>query len=449
MLNLLASRFADFSPVIVNAGQAKALEANLEALSASADAEKLLDLDAMATAANAGFWLSSEDYMSRYRPYTVKDGILIIPVRGVLLHDFPWATPWATGYEYIWQAYKRGVGDLDVKGIATVSHSPGGEVAGCFEACDKMFALRDVKPTRAFAHEYAYSAAYATVSANSTEIVVSKTGGVGSIGVVTSHMNMKGMLDQIGIEITFITFGKHKVDGNPYEALSPDAKERIQTRINQLGEVFVAQVARNRGLAASEVRKTEALTYSGSEAMEIGLADRVGPLDEEMATFMADLSTNEGDEQMSDAAAANAAAVEAARKEGFDAGKKEGLSEGTALGSKNERGRILAILESEEGKKRPKASLSFALKSDMSADAASAILADLAEENAAAPVKQDDAKADNGNKQNFNAAMEDGKPKVGDNAAKDDQEADADSADGVLDIAATAGIPGLRQRKKA
>ena len=48
MLNLLASRFADVSPVIVNAGQAKALEANLEALSASADAEKLLDLDAMA-----------------------------------------------------------------------------------------------------------------------------------------------------------------------------------------------------------------------------------------------------------------------------------------------------------------------------------------------------------------------------------------------------------------
>src|SRR5690606_35412971 len=104
--------------------------------------------------------------------------------------------------------------------------------------------------------------------------------GVGSIGVVTSHVDMSKMMDDIGYKITFIHAGKHKVDGNSYESLKPEVKERIQARINELYDVFVATVARNRGLDEQAVRDTEALTFSPSEAMSKGLADSVGPLDD-------------------------------------------------------------------------------------------------------------------------------------------------------------------------
>jgi hypothetical protein len=45
-----------------------------------------------------------------YRPYVVRDGVLRIPVKGVLLHDFPFAFgSWATGYTYIARALDRGL----------------------------------------------------------------------------------------------------------------------------------------------------------------------------------------------------------------------------------------------------------------------------------------------------------------------------------------------------
>ena len=454
MLKLLASRFADFTPALVNEQQNSVFDANLNALAASEDSDKLLAADAQVSA-DSNFWLDADNCMARYRPYKVQNGMLLIPVAGVLLHNYPWATPWATGYTYLYEAFKRGAADMDVKKIGFLIHSGGGEVAGCFEAVEKMIKLKEEckKPVRAFAHEYAYSAAYAVATVADT-IVVSRTGGVGSIGVVTSHVDYSKMLEDIGMKITFITFGKHKVDGNPYEALSPEAKDRIQSRINELGEVFVATVAKNRRkMDAKAVRDTEALTYTASEAIKIGLADEVGPLDEAMAAFAADpISTEEEDEQMSNATAtANQAELETARAEGH----AKGLSEGKVLGATEAKTRIDAILGCENAKERPVSALAAAMDTDMTAEQANVFLGKLAVEAPAAKTedKSDDkAKTENKgeNAQNFDKAMKDGKPEVGGNAADQGKnDADADSADGVLDLAASAGIPGLRKRKQA
>jgi signal peptide peptidase SppA len=343
--------------------------------------------------------------------------------------------------------------DPDVKGIALHCSTPGGEVAGCFELVDRMFAMRGTKPIRGFAHEHAYSAGYAVISvADPGQIYVSQTGGVGSIGVVTSHVDYSKMLENDGVKVTFIHFGAHKVDGNPFEALSPAVKARIQSRINASGEVFVSKMARNRGMSEKAIRDTEALTYTAAEAIQVGLADAVGPLDEAMTAFVADISTEKGEDEMYDktnatvTAADHAAAVEAARAEGLAAGKTEGQTA--------ERARITAIIGSEEGKKRPKAALAFAMKSGMDEATASALLADLAEETASVPTKTDDKADDKGGKddnatgQKFDEAMSNGKPKVGANDGEKDDEDDKDSAKGILEFAHAAGIPGMRKRDK-
>lgn len=336
------------------------------------------------------FWFSSDDWRARYRPYNVVDGVLQIPVKGVLLHDFPWQYgAWATGYEYIWQAFKRGQADGNVRGIALIEDTPGGMVAGCFDLVDRIYATENRKPLRSFAMESAYSAGYAIASV-ADSITVSRTGGVGSIGVVTMHVDVSKALDKMGLKITFIHFGKHKVDGNAYEPLPADVEKRIQARIDELGEVFVASVARNRGMDAQAIRDTEALCFTATEAVSNGLADQIGSLDDAVAAFAADLSLTEEDEQMAgqneSPAVDQAAAITAARTEGHTAG----VAEGTKAGATAERARINAIIASDEGKKRPKAALSLALKSDMSAEAAQAVLADLAEEKAetAAPQGQ-------------------------------------------------------------
>lgn len=396
MLDAILAGFQD-NPSLVCERQQATFNGCLNTLASHEDFPKLL-----ASAAQDDFWFRDDDWRARYRPYNVSGGILTIPVKGVLLHDFPWNfSSYATGYDYILKAFQRGQADPSVRGIAFLIHSPGGDVAGCFDAVDKMFSTKGNKPVRAFAHEYAYSAAYAIASL-ADKITVSRTGGVGSIGVVTSHVDYSKRLEQDGIKVTFIKFGAHKTDGNPYEPLSEDALARIQARIDALGEVFVATVARNRKLDAEAVKATEALTYTASEAISNGLADAVGPLDDAVAAFAADLETahHQGDEHMTkeNSAAPDQAAIEAARAEGHAAG--------VIAGAEAERARISAILESDVAKTRPAAARMLAFDTDKPAEAATASLAKLPEEAAAAVPGNPNAGAQ------FQTAVEAGAPGI-------------------------------------
>ncbi|SIQ57439.1 signal peptide peptidase SppA [Rhizobium sp. RU20A] len=313
------------------------------------------------------FWPSPDSWLAVYRPYIVKNGILMIPVKGVLLYGVGYAIgSWLTGYVYITKALERGLADPEVKGIAFVIDSPGGHVAGCFDLGDKIYAARGRKPMRAYAAENAYSAAYLIFSsADPGQATVSRTGGVGSIGVVTMHIDASKAMDDYGYKITFIHYGKHKVDGNAYEALPADVKKRIQARIDGLGELFVSTVARNRAMDAQAVRDTEALTFTAEEATSNGLADAIGSLDDAIAVFAADMSNQEEDDMSTkDTSAVDQAAVDTARAEGVAQGTEAGKREGALA----ERTRISAILDSEEGKKRPAAALAAALDTDMTAD---------------------------------------------------------------------------------
>src|SRR5262245_36581203 len=100
-----------------------------------------------AAQAQSDFWPTPGSWMAMVRPYKVQSGTLYVPIKGVLLHDFPYAFgSWATGYEYIWEAVKRGMDDSDVKRVAFIVDSPGGEVAGNFDLNDYIFSQRGKKP---------------------------------------------------------------------------------------------------------------------------------------------------------------------------------------------------------------------------------------------------------------------------------------------------------------
>lgn len=379
--NPFLARFADHAPALVAQGQHGLFQNCLtQAAAQMADFERR-DTMSERPVMHDDFWFPANDWRATFRPYVVKAGILYIPVKGVLLNDFGYSLgSWATGYTYIWKAFERGMADPEVKGIALVCHTPGGEVAGNFDLVDKMYAMKGTKPIYGFAHEAAYSAGYSLISVADT-IWVSRTGGVGSIGVVTSHVNMATAMEKYGYEITFIFAGKHKVDGNPYEALPDDVKARIQTRIDALYDVFVSTVARNRPrLSEQEVRDTEALTFTAPEAVSNGLADKIGSLDDAVAAFAADLSSDEGEEQMS--AQKDNTAVDQAVHEAAVATAR---TEGEAAGRSAERSRIVAIIGGDVGKERPTAALAAALETDMTADQANAFLGKLPVEKSEAP----------------------------------------------------------------
>lgn len=364
MSNLMAALFPEGRPSLVDAPAAGEVAALLAGMVADPRAADLMREQA---AADDGFWPEPGHWMAYYRPYVVADGVLQIPVKGVLLANLSLAYgAYATGYVYIRRALERGLADPAVKGIALVCDSPGGEVAGNFDLVDAIYRARAVKPIRAFAHERAYSAAYSIASAAET-ITVSRTGGVGSIGVVTSHTDASAALEREGLKITFIYAGKHKVDGNATEPLPPEVKARWQVRIDELMTVFVDAVARNRAMDAEAVRATEALTYTASQALEAGLADAIGSLEDAVAAFAADLNTDPGDDSMSITQEAHDAALATARTDAEKAGSTAG-----ATAAKT---RIKAILACDEAKGRTAMAEHLAYDTEMTAEAAVALLA--------------------------------------------------------------------------
>lgn len=358
--------------------------------------------------------------MSAFRPYKVVDGTLMIPVKGMLLHDFPYALGgWATGYAYILKAFERGMEDGSVDRIAMILDTPGGEVAGCFDSVDKVFAMRGQKPIRSFVNEAAYSAGFAWASV-ADRITMTRTSGVGSVGVVTAHMNVSAAMEKAGYDITFIHAGKHKVDGNPYEALPDDVKARIQKRIDSMYNIFVSTTARNLGIDESVVRGTEALTYGAEEAVAIGFAHEVLPFDEALAAFTGEPETQAGDDDMpkpnDQEQAFSQADLDNARAEGHAAGLKEGATA--------EQARIKGIMGCDAAKTRPTMAAHLALSTAQSVEEATGILAVSPEEKPAASAEAAQPSTPGAD---FQAAMGKDNPNLGggDDAAHEENSTEA------------------------
>lgn len=400
MNNAVLSSFlagTDGGTVLFEPAQADRITACLRALASHPDVDRALAEVEMSM--HDQYWPSADSWQTSIKPYVVKQGVLHIPVKGVLLHNFPYSFgSYATGYYYIQKALERGLADPDVRGIALVGDTPGGHVAGCFELADKIYNARSQKPIQGFAHEHAYSAGYAILSAAS-KITTSRTGGVGSIGVVTQHMDWSQALEKAGVKITYVFAGKHKVDGNPNEPLSDDAKKRMQARIDETYGVFCASVARNRKLEEKAVRRTEALTFTAAEALENGLSDATGPFDEAMADFTACLHGTTGDDTMS----------EKVEKGLSQADLDSAVANARAEAAQAAKARISGIKALDEAKDRPAAAEAVAMETDMSVEAAKAFLAKMPKE--AANVEQ--PKQTNESNPDFRAAMEGSQPGPG------------------------------------
>lgn len=237
-------------------------------------------------------FLESEDDggPAQYKPYDVAEGVARIPIEGTLVHKLGTLHPYSgmTGYDGIRALIDIALGDPDVRAIMLDIDSPGGEVAGCFDLVDAIYFARGQKPIWAVLTESAYSAAYAIASA-ADRIIVPRTGGTGSVGVICMHVDMSQALTRAGIDVTLIHYGALKADGNEFSPLSKSTLARFQADVDAMGEIFVKTVARNRGLKTAAVRDTEAGTFLGAAGVEIGFADAVMAPDEAFASLLEEL----------------------------------------------------------------------------------------------------------------------------------------------------------------
>ena len=218
------------------------------------------------------------------KPYKLTpEGIAVIPVCGTLMKRNTWMTS-ASGlanYAKLAQSSLAAMNDSLVKAVLFDIDSPGGTTHGCFELSDMIYGMRGDKPIWACANDLAASAAYALGSA-ADRLYLTRTGGVGSIGVFALHADQSGFDEQAGVKFTFIYAGDKKTDGNSHEPLSKTARADIQAEVDREYGIFVSTVARNRGFAGANQKKIQAL---GAEVLYAEnatplLADEVGTLEE-------------------------------------------------------------------------------------------------------------------------------------------------------------------------
>jgi ClpP class serine protease len=210
------------------------------------------------------------------RNVTVRDGVALIPVTGPI---FPKANLFtelsgATSIEVLAKDFASALNDGSVKSIILNMDSPGGSVAGIHEFSEMVYAARGRKPIVAYVGSMAASAAYWIASA-ADEIVMDETADVGSIGVVAVVPDPAKRQTK-DLEIVSSQSPKKRPDYG-----TETGKAIVQREVDQLADIFIDRVARNRGVSADHVleRFGGGGMQLAAEAIESGMANRRGSLE--------------------------------------------------------------------------------------------------------------------------------------------------------------------------
>ena len=211
-----------------------------------------------------------------------EQNIAVISVTGTLVSRSGYldAASGLLSYADVGDAIVSALADPSVQGVILDIDSPGGEVGGLFDLVEIIRAAKTnaKKPLWAVANECALSAAYA-IASSADRLYVTRTGEVGSIGVVAVHVDESAADTKAGLAWTYVFAGETKIDGNSHQPLSDRARATIQADVDQLYTQLCGLVASNRRLTSDAVRATDAAVYRGEAAIRAGLADRIGTLD--------------------------------------------------------------------------------------------------------------------------------------------------------------------------
>ena len=369
-LKHIASRALD-KPLLLDPGYARTF---FSALSTRLGVTQLVDAQGEVMTGEkmhieASSFMNSRD---RQRPYQVIEGVALVPVSGTLVHKFGRVQPYSgmTGYDGIIARVQAAIDDSEVKGILLDMDTPGGEVAGCFDAAQTIRALAQEggKPLWALADDMACSAGMAIASAADRRLIT-QSAVMGSVGVVMAHQSVAGKLKEDGIKVTLIHSGAHKVDGNPYEDLSAEALAAFQAKSDTLRQEFATLVSTHTGLTVEAVLATEAKTYRGQEAIDIGFADQLVNGNEAIAIFADFLNqpkTNISGVTMATTETTQPAATVPTAPAAQPSSDAPQMSE---------KDRIKGIMKCEAAVGREKLAEHFAYDTDMSVEAAQAALA--------------------------------------------------------------------------
>lgn len=165
--------------------------------------------------------------------------------------------------------------DDSVQGIMIPVDSPGGVSTGIAELGDAIRYAATQKPVHAYSPGLAASAGY-WAPAQSSRFTIGRTAQAGSIGAYTVVYDVSKAFAAVGYEANVISTGGVKGAGVTGAKLTEEQRADIQRNIDSLGALFVDAVALGRKISIDDAKKlATGQVWTGSEAVELGLADAV------------------------------------------------------------------------------------------------------------------------------------------------------------------------------
>jgi protease-4 len=173
--------------------------------------------------------------------------------------------------------------DDEIRALLVRIDSPGGTVTASDIVYDELRRFKAERGIPVIAHFMGVAASggyYLAMAAD--EIVAQPTTVTGSIGVIFGGVNLAGLLEKIGVENQTLVSGSFKDAGSLLRRMTSAEKTQLQSVLDDMYDRFLDVVSSGRSELSREdlTRLADGRIYSAQQALENGLVDRLGGLDD-------------------------------------------------------------------------------------------------------------------------------------------------------------------------
>src|SRR5262252_8963820 len=239
-----------------------------------------------------GGWPELINRCVEWLPARFRRGVAVVPV--VRLSGLIGAvTPLRPGMTLagIARTLERAFAMRNAKAVALLINSPGGSPVQSRQIYLRIrqLAVEKKLPVLVFVEDVAASGGYMIACAGD-EIFCDPSSILGSIGVVGGSFGFPKLMEKLGVERRLYVSGEHKAMLDPFLPEKAEDVERLKALQREIHQDFIGLVKRSRGarLAGPEKTLFSGEYWSGSKAVELGLADGIGDLRTTLRTRFGD-----------------------------------------------------------------------------------------------------------------------------------------------------------------
>jgi protease IV len=170
-----------------------------------------------------------------------------------------------------------------IKAIVLRVDSPGGSALTSDLIWREIEITKKLKPIVVSMGNYAASGGY-YIACNANEIFAEKNTITGSIGVFGILPNLNQLSNKIGVNTEQVKTNANAGDYSPLMPLDANFKKVTQESVENIYNIFVKRVADGRKMSIAVVDSiAQGRVWTGSEALKIGLIDKIGGLEDALA----------------------------------------------------------------------------------------------------------------------------------------------------------------------